>query len=314
MGDGPYVLPRAGGHAPGELPAALRAAATIWLGLMGLVAVFGVLTTSMRVGRWAGNWLGILHASSSAGQTDSIVHLTHQGLAVMLGAVSVVVLGWIIAQARGAARVLAALSLAGIVAQALLGMYRTLIAGPDHLHAGETIALVHGAIAAGTIALGSALLVTLHPAFASSNLPDWMHGERAWRRAKALAVALLLGLIVQGTLGAMYSLLTAHKMILIHIAFSVIIFALAMATGSTCAARAAGLPHPVRTVGRLLRIVVVLQVVLGVVAIMWPWANQTVGASVFRMLHGVNAAVLVGLAGAAVAWMMRLEPGPAARA
>lgn len=201
--------------------------------------------------------------------------------------------------------------LVSVVVQGTLGGLRvtgrlTLSMSPEDMAPSTVLAAVHGILGQLFFALLIVMVVF--------TMPSWRDGRPATRTAalatdRGLALALLIGLLVQLVLGAVQRHLM--EIILTHITIAAVIIALGIAVG----VRAWGLydrHRPLRHCGVLLVTLLLLQTALGIGALvvtrgMQQSTDHTVAEVLVATAHQAVGALLLGCTAGLLAWLWR-EP------
>jgi len=231
------------------------------------------------------------------------------GALVGLTTIAVAVRLWRV-EARSWVRVLAAIAVAAVLIQGLLGGLRvtgrlTLSASPDDMAPSIGLAILHGVL--GQLFL--ALMVVLAAAT-----------SRGWRAAperqpelraatdRTLQAVLVAALVVQLLLGAFQRHLAQG--LTVHISLATVVTVLVIAAG----ARAWGLFHgvwPMQRLGQLLMSLVGIQIALGIAALAVTQGRAVVGHPAtlevtIATAHQAGGAALLALAVLLAAWTRRL--------
>jgi cytochrome c oxidase assembly protein subunit 15 len=202
---------------------------------------------------------------------------------------------------RGWLRTLAAAAVGLVGVQGLLGGLRVVLVR-------DVLALLHGCLAQAFFAVLVALVVETGPARSAGT--GWERGERSGPGLAWLATIVTLVVYGQIVLGAF----TTHEgWVLTHLGGAVVaVIGIAVLAGS-----ALGVPDPAFTgAGRLLGILVVVQVALGLGAYLARFTDVAVpgGQSMVIALPVLHRAVAAGLLGASVAIAVRAWRSRLARA
>lgn len=218
-------------------------------------------------------------------------------------------------EARRWVRVLAASAVVAVVVQGVLGGLRvtgrfTLSTAPEDMAPNLALAAVHGVLGQAFLALLVVLAAALSPGWKG---PRAVVAHRAAATDRWLQPTLVAVLVVQLALGALQRHFAAGLMV--HVSLAAIVTVIAIAVG----VRAWGLSTdqpPLPTLGRLLMVVVVLQVALGVGALAATGGIAMTGAPgvvdvTLATAHQACGAALLALTVLIAAWGRRLVRPPA---
>ncbi|MCC6659599.1 MAG: COX15/CtaA family protein [Phycisphaerales bacterium] len=185
---------------------------------------------------------------------------THRLFGSLVGMTCITLLVYtLIAGRSGRVKAAAAVLLAAVIAQGVLGGLRV-------IENERVLALVHGISAQLILGLAAGIAVSLRPGFRApaSRVP----GGRGLATASAWLVA---ATVLQLSLGAVYRHLREPHAVYTHAAFSLVIVVLAMIVGARAVAAAeegdAGPVRVLRRCGKALRHTVLLQFVLGCITL-----------------------------------------------
>lgn len=240
------------------------------LGVAALL-VLGGAVTSTRSGMAIRGWPDsdavniFLYPLSLMADPQRFLEHSHRLMGTFVGLCSIVLCAWtFLADRRGSVRAAATILLAGVIAQGVLGGLRV-------IQNDAVKGLVHGILGQAILALAAGLAAALSPAHVAGPPPA---PHRAAGRLRALTTAFIAVMLVQLSLGAAYRHLAdvsrgATHALYTHVAFSLVVVALAVVTGGGIAAAGREADPILRRTGKALFHTVGLQFVLGGLAL---WA------------------------------------------
>jgi cytochrome c oxidase assembly protein subunit 15 len=201
-------------------------------------------------------------------------------------------------------------ALAVVIVQGILGGLRvtgtfTLSTSRAAMEPSMTLAIVHGVVGPVFFGLMVALAVLVAPTWVGERTPTVT--QRA-RTETALGNLLVAAVLVQLILGSIQRHL--ERGLLFHIAFAVVVLALAVTYGARLLGLYQGQPI-LQRLGRLLTAVVAIQVMLGILALFAvdsfvPGAPRAAWEVLLTTAHQAGGAVLLGCAVMAAMWPRRL--------
>jgi len=308
------------GGAAGSLARGLRTPASEpdWLARFALVACFaaapllfvGGLVTSTNSGMAVPDWPNsygsnmFLYPLGSWTSPDRYLEHSHRLFGSLVGLTTTVLTIWSWARERRAwVKSLALVALAVVVTQGVLGGLRVLANSPG-------AGMVHGVLAQLTLALLVSLAVVLAPTWRSAG-PD-QEPAPLLRRLRLFSTGLLHASILQLVFGAAYRHFRDSHSLWAHIGFSLVVVILAMGAGFLAVATAGehgGIGRSIRRLGRAVLVVVLLQFLLGWLALLAGGTSREApgpAQALIRTVHQANGALLLALATALFLWTRRL--------
>lgn len=242
--------------------------------------VLGGAVTSTQSGMAVRGWPGsdsvnlFLYPLSLMADPQKFLEHSHRLLGTFVGLCAIVLCAWtFFADRRGPVRAASGLLLAAVIAQGVLGGLRVV---QDDAVKG----LIHGIGGQLILALAAGLAAALSPAHVTGPPPS---PHRAAGRLRALASLLNAAMLVQLSLGAAYRHLAgastgATHALYTHVAFSLVVVALAVVTGGGLAAAGREADPILRRTGKALFHTVGLQFVLGGLALWAVMVSPTRGS------------------------------------
>jgi cytochrome c oxidase assembly protein subunit 15 len=306
--------------------------AAVCASLTFLMLVSGGIVTGFEAGLAVPDWpnsyghnMLLYPLSEMVADLDSGIFYEHAhrltGMLVGLASVTLCIVLWCADQRRWVG-VLGSLVLLMVIGQGVLGGLRvtgvlTMSAEAAVLSPSTALGIVHGVF--GQIVFAFMVLI------AAITSTRWLHGPSAERTngagfARFLAWALLIALVLQLIIGAMYRHLaldleleatrTSH-LLMAHIALAIVVMLLAIINGVRAIASPAG-KCVQRRIGIALCILVTVQVLLGVVATVvvltrGPDEAVPVMEVIVTSAHQANGGLLLAAAVLMTAWQRRLE-------
>lgn len=317
---------------PATLMAMVTAAAVL------LLLITGGLVTGMEAGLAVPDWPNTFGHNMLLYPISEMVggiyyEHAHRLFGMLVGVTSLVLVTVVVrSDRRASVRSLAVVLLVAVILQGFLGAMRVTgsISTSEHRvdHAPSVVlAVVHGVVAQGIFALSLLLAAMLGTRWRSELAPRACAGAGTMRMlSKTLVVLLLLQLV----LGACYRhlfvppsadqpgsspLWALHS----HLTLAAVIMVLALLAGFRAKAlgRDEGVPI-VPTLGRLLHIIVGVQILLGVGALVAVLTRASEAIPAWEIIvtsaHQATGAILLGLALLLAAWSQRLLCAPAGAA
>lgn len=199
-----------------------------------------------------------------------------------------------------------------VILQGVLGGVRVLMGSQDlaiDMKSGRWFAIGHGVLAQVCLGVLAALAVYLTTTYAAPVRQDDVTAEaQRVRKAKIWSTALLHTLILQLAFGALYRHLRSDHALLAHIAFSFVVAIFGMMGGMLLTSVGGRIGAVTSRIGLGLVACVILQVVLGWVALIAGTKSHEAGSvmeAIVRTTHQANGALLLVLAASGFVWARR---------
>ncbi len=285
------------------------------LTILPLLLVGGAVTTTdsgMAIKGWPDSYGAnmFLYPLALMEDANRFLEHTHRLFGTLVGLTTLtLMIAALVRRTPRAASVVAVLVFVLVCAQGTLGGLRV-------LQDSRVVAMVHGVLAQGVLALAVGLAAMLSRTYGMAVALAPAPGDR---RMKFFSTGLLHASILQLIFGAMYRHLRSPHALWTHAGFSLVVVLLAAAAGFALAGRTTGNPAVTRTlsrIGRWLIAAVAVQFLLGWAAFVLVASNhgaESTGEALVRCAHQVNGALLFGLVTLGFVWTRWLLRNSTAR-